>query len=324
MCHWYNGHKCQSSGLEHVSADDKRGMNRLVVSTPERCPWYTLEDVHADECEYVNQKLVRRRFLYHVLWSDARTDLLDPSGRRLFAGVTDCMKGALFDALQQLEHAVLVRADDDGDAVSASEDSRHRRWWRDALFLPFLRLTADTQAPATLVTMGVQLDTHTCVGPVIERQFSVSRMAAVLCSRLFVKLCVASQRHVGVVARMTSTGLELTTNDSAISGTDVFERVRVWLSAGGDTTPDRVRVAMMSRAVLRVTAWHSRSQSTAPNGCEGYRSVDLDRLVCQATADAGTSGKRVQAWRLLHCVLDACRELMPGTVVHPCVCRRCG
>jgi hypothetical protein len=252
----------------------------------------------ADQCMYVEQSVVRRRFLYNVLWSDARCDLSSSDGgRRLFAGVTDEMKDALCEMLRQLEHAEIM--------VDESAPSDR---WMDLVYFPYLRFASRDGVREGASVMHEDVDA-TAVGPVLRRQMRVRRCPPDVLSRLIVRLCRMSGH--GVASRLVMGGVSLSSTVPCIDRSAVFEHVDVGVSPLQSSDADvcesagasvaeattQLRVSAMSGVTVTVIAWHSGR----------HASSEQRRRVCcgDSTGDGGP-------WSLFRRVLQQWDDVMRG------------
>jgi hypothetical protein len=305
ISHSYYGMEFQRRCVFEVDEDRVAAskMRELVGNTHGRCVNYLRDDVLADERMYVEQSVVRRRFLYKVLWSDARCDLSSSSsdgGRRLFAGVKDEMKDALCEMLRQLEHVEIMV-----DESAPSDRSM------DLVYFPYLRFASRDGVCESSSVMHEGVDA-TAVGPVLRRQMRVRRCPPDVFSRLVVRLC-RMNRH-GVASRLVIGGVSLSSAVPCIDHSDVFEHVDVFVgdanvgmgagsgvgTGAGPEAVARLRVSAMSGATVTVIAWHSGSHASA----------EQRRLVC--CGDLTGDGESVQPWSLFRRVLQHWEDVMRG------------
>jgi hypothetical protein len=303
ISHSYYGMECERRCLFKADEDNVAAskMRELVVNTPRRCVGYHRDDVLADERMYVEQSVVRRRFLYKVLWSDARCDLSSSDGgRRLFAGVTDEMKDALCEMLRQLEHAEIM--------VDESAPSDR---WMDLVYFPYLRFASRDGVRESSSVLHEGVDAM-AVGPVLRRQMRVRRCPPDVFPRLVVRLC-RMNRH-GVASRLVIGGVSLSSAVPCIDHSDVLEHVDVFVgdanvgmgagsgvgTGAGPEAGARLRVSAMSGVTVTVIAWHSGSHASA----------EQRRRVC--CGDLTGDGESVQPWSLFRRVLQQWEDVMRG------------
>ncbi len=281
-------------------------MRELVINTPRRCVGYHRDDVLGDERMYVEQSVVRRRFLYNVLWSGDRCGLSSSDGgRRLFAGVTDDMKDALCEMLRHLEHTEIM--------VDESAPSDR---WMDLVYFPYLRFASRDGVRESASDLHEGVDA-TAVGPVLRRQIRVRRCPPDVFSRLVVRLC--RLRGPTVASRLVIGGVSLSSTVTCMDHSVVFERVGVFASplqssdagaddvigagagAGvGDDTMARLRVSAMSGVTVTIIAWHSGAHASPEQ---------RGRVCC---GDSTVDGESVQPWSLFRRVLRQWDDVMQG------------
>jgi hypothetical protein len=306
ISHSYYGMEFQRRCLFEADEDKVAAskMHELVVNTPRRCVSYCRDDVLADERVYVEQSVVRRRFLYNVLWSDARCDLSSSDGgRRLFAGVSDEMKDALCEMLRQLEHAEIMV-----DESAPSDRSM------DLVYFPYLRFASRDGVREGARDLHEDVDATT-VGPVLRRQMRVRRCPPDVFARLIVRLCRLN-RH-GVASRPVIGGVSLSSTVPCMDRSAVFEYVDVFVSplqsSDADARVDaaaatgatsevlaQLRVSAMSGVTVTIIAWHSGA----------HASPEQRRRVCcgESTGDGGS----VQPWSLFRRVMLQWDDVLQG------------
>ncbi len=306
ISHSYYGWECQRRCAFEADEDVVAAamMRELVVNTPRRCVGYRREDVLADERLYVEHSVARRRFLYNVLWSDARSDLSSSQGRPcLFAGVTVEMKDALCELLQQLEHAEVV----------VDECAPHDRSM-DLVHFPYLRFGSRDGVRGCADKVGVLREDvdATAVGPVIRREMLVRCCPPDVFSRLVVRLCRMGGRTTA--SRLVTSGVSLTCRLQSIAHAAVFEHVDVLVShpqsadgsvsaqhvaaAGSAEATARFRVSAMSSILVVIVAWHSGAHASP---------AEARRVCC-----GGSCGNEGEPWYLFRRVLETWDDVLQG------------